>query len=285
MAVKLQLRRGTASEWTSADPLLSEGELGLETDTGKFKVGDGVNNWTELAYSSGVQGPTGATGATGEAGAAGAVGATGATGATGEQGPSGDDGAPGADGSTGATGPTGATGATGPQGTDIHFIGSVITVGSLPSSGNNNNDAYIVDEDGNLYVWDGSQWVDAGQIVGPQGPTGATGDTGATGPSGIVSVTGPITNTGTSTEAVIGFDYTTADSTYVKLTTSSGSTQAIYGVNQFISNATAASPLIARGMTGQGAPLQQWQNNSGTAVASVTATGRLVATSIDGGSA
>lgn len=155
----------------------------------------------------------------------------------------------------------------------------------MPSSGNNNNDAYIVDEDGNLYVWDGSQWVDAGQIVGPVGPTGATGDTGATGPSGIVSVTGPITNTGTSTEAVIGFDYTTADSTYVKLTTSSGSTQAIYGVNQFISNATMASPLIARGMTGQGAPLQQWQNNSGTAVASVTATGRLVATSIDGGSA
>ena len=105
----------------------------------------------------------------------------------------------GARGATGPTGPTGATGPTGPQGTDIHFLGSVATVGNLPASGNSNNDAYIVDADGNLYVWNGSSWTDAGQIVGPegpQGPTGATGATGATGPTGATGLTGATGPTG-----------------------------------------------------------------------------------------
>lgn len=102
---------------------------------------------------------------------------------------------------TGPTGPTGATGAqgpTGPQGTDINFVGSVANVGALPTTGNSNNDAYIVDSDGNLYVWDGSSWVDAGQIVGPIGPTGATGDTGPTGPTGAQGEIGPTGATGNS---------------------------------------------------------------------------------------
>jgi hypothetical protein len=68
-------------------------------------------------------------------------------------------------------------------------------VGNLPSSGNSVNDAYIVDADGNLYVWNGSTWTDAGQIVGPQGLTGATGPTGATGATGpgIAGVTATAT--------------------------------------------------------------------------------------------
>ncbi len=78
----------------------------------------------------------------------------------------------------------GPTGPTGPQGTDIHFAGSVATVGALPT-GAAKNDAYIVDADGNLYVSNGSEvWTDAGQIVGPQGLTGATGATGPTGATG-----------------------------------------------------------------------------------------------------
>jgi hypothetical protein len=73
-------------------------------------------------------------------------------------------------------------------------VGSVATVGSLPTAGNSVNDAYIVDSDGNLYVWNGSSFDDVGQIVGPQGPTGATG---ATGPTGAAStVTGPTGATG-----------------------------------------------------------------------------------------
>jgi hypothetical protein len=63
---------------------------------------------------------------------------------------------------------------------------------SLPT-GASNNDAYIVDADGNLYVSDGAgSWTDAGQIVGPQGPQGAKGDTGDTGPAGTYTVDAPI---------------------------------------------------------------------------------------------
>jgi hypothetical protein len=52
MAVQLQLRRGTASQWTAANTLLAQGELGLEIDTGKLKIGDGTTTWTSLAYYS-----------------------------------------------------------------------------------------------------------------------------------------------------------------------------------------------------------------------------------------
>lgn len=61
MAIQIQLRRGTASEWTSANPTLAEGEMGLEKDTGKFKVGTGALAWTNLPYASGATGATGLT--------------------------------------------------------------------------------------------------------------------------------------------------------------------------------------------------------------------------------
>ena len=51
MAVQIQFRRGTASEWASANPILTEGEIGAELDTGKFKVGDGATAWNSLAYA------------------------------------------------------------------------------------------------------------------------------------------------------------------------------------------------------------------------------------------
>ena len=52
MAVQIQLRRDTASNWTSADPTLAEGEFAIETDTDKYKIGDGSTAWTSLGYSS-----------------------------------------------------------------------------------------------------------------------------------------------------------------------------------------------------------------------------------------
>jgi hypothetical protein len=48
MATRMQQRRGTAAEWTAADPVLAAAEFGYETDTGKFKIGDGVNAWSTL---------------------------------------------------------------------------------------------------------------------------------------------------------------------------------------------------------------------------------------------
>jgi hypothetical protein len=50
VVTQVQVRRGTASEWTSADPTLASGEWGLETDTLKVKIGDGSTAWTSLAY-------------------------------------------------------------------------------------------------------------------------------------------------------------------------------------------------------------------------------------------
>lgn len=50
--VSIKLRRGTAAEWTSADPVLADGEPGLETDTNKLKFGDGTTIWSLLPYFS-----------------------------------------------------------------------------------------------------------------------------------------------------------------------------------------------------------------------------------------
>ncbi len=52
MTVSIQLKRDTASNWTSSDRVLLAGELGIETDTNKFKIGDGTTAWTSLNYSS-----------------------------------------------------------------------------------------------------------------------------------------------------------------------------------------------------------------------------------------
>ena len=50
MANTIQHKRGTAAEWTSADPTLAAGQVGVETDTGKFKFGDGSTAWSSLSY-------------------------------------------------------------------------------------------------------------------------------------------------------------------------------------------------------------------------------------------
>lgn len=55
MSRKIQLRRGTSSAWTSAATVLATGEIGLETDTGKFKIGDGATAWASLAYFGSTQ--------------------------------------------------------------------------------------------------------------------------------------------------------------------------------------------------------------------------------------
>lgn len=46
----IQIRRGTASDWASVNPTLAAGELALENDTRKLKVGDGSTAWNSLQY-------------------------------------------------------------------------------------------------------------------------------------------------------------------------------------------------------------------------------------------
>ena len=64
----LRHRRDTAANWTSNNPVLEAGQLGYETDTLKFKLGDGTTAWSSLSYASGGTGPTGPTGPTGAGG-------------------------------------------------------------------------------------------------------------------------------------------------------------------------------------------------------------------------
>ena len=55
MANRIQLRRGGAQEWANSNPTLAQGELGIELDTGRFKIGDGVTAWNSLRYERPVE--------------------------------------------------------------------------------------------------------------------------------------------------------------------------------------------------------------------------------------
>jgi hypothetical protein len=51
VVTQFQLRRGTAAQWTSANPTLAAGEQGWESDTGKLKIGTGSTAWNSLSYA------------------------------------------------------------------------------------------------------------------------------------------------------------------------------------------------------------------------------------------
>ena len=50
MANRLQLRRDGAQQWANVNPILAQGELGIEIDTSRIKIGDGVTSWNSLKY-------------------------------------------------------------------------------------------------------------------------------------------------------------------------------------------------------------------------------------------
>jgi hypothetical protein len=62
MAIRMQQRRGTSEQWTLANPILAEGEIGFETDSNQFKLGDGVNRWEDLSYFVNADGISGTLG-------------------------------------------------------------------------------------------------------------------------------------------------------------------------------------------------------------------------------
>jgi len=68
MAVQIQIRRGSAQLWSNVNPILAEGELAIELDTEKFKIGNGVLHWNDLQYASGPIGPQGIQGPVGPVG-------------------------------------------------------------------------------------------------------------------------------------------------------------------------------------------------------------------------
>jgi len=115
VAQQIQLRRDTPANWTTTNPILAQGEIGVElnepSSQNRFKVGDGIKTWSQLEYfTQGAPGPTGPQGPIGDTGPKGDTGDTGPTGAPGPKGDTGDT------GPQGETGPQGDTGDTGPQG-------------------------------------------------------------------------------------------------------------------------------------------------------------------------
>ena len=111
----------------------------------------------------------------------GLVGAQGPAGPVGPAGPAGPAGAKGDAGATGAEGPKGDKGEKGDVGTGLKIVGTVAAESDLPAAGTT-GDGYLVG--GDLYVWTGSKWTNAGPVLGPQGPQGSAGPTGPAGPAG-----------------------------------------------------------------------------------------------------
>ena len=56
--IQFQLRRGTSTEWSSSNPVLAAGEIGIETNTNLLKIGNGSTAWNSLVYG-GIQGTAG----------------------------------------------------------------------------------------------------------------------------------------------------------------------------------------------------------------------------------
>jgi len=185
--IQLQIRRDTSNNWTSQNPVLASGEIGINLDTYQFKIGDGIKIWSLLPYA-GILGPTGSVGPD-------ATGGTGNTGPTGRNTVTGNTGATGASptGPTGRTGPTGPTGIRGPTGS-ITITGPTGNTGLTGSTGSTGPAAFT-------------------GITGPtggigQGPTGPTGPTSSvTGPTGLgyTGETGPTGGIG----AIMSYGYIT----------------------------------------------------------------------------
>jgi len=148
MSQTIQFKRGIARDWITSNPILAVGELGLEIDTNRFKIGNGVTPWNGLGYATGIPGPIGPRGygiqtisisTTGnltveltddtviDAGRV--LGPVGPTGVAGPTGPSG--GPSGPQGVAGCAGPQGPQGVSGPKGAQ-GYVGPTGPVPAIP---------------------------------------------------------------------------------------------------------------------------------------------------------
>nr|DAN27024.1 MAG TPA: hyaluronidase [Caudoviricetes sp.] len=124
--IRVQHKRMPSSDWANSPLVLLDGELGVESDTGKVKVGNGRDRFSALQYLTGPKGDRGERGETGPKGADGVMRFEELTsqqreslkGAQGPAGPRGADGTPGQKGDVGPRGEQGPIGLTGPKGAD-----------------------------------------------------------------------------------------------------------------------------------------------------------------------
>jgi hypothetical protein len=219
----------------------------------KFIISGKAWIWTGVVWeifgsvSSGPQGPTGPTSTV--------PGPTGPT------------------GSTGFTGPTGPTGAPGVDGSGISILGTLANTGLLPDPGVNVNDAYLIG--GDLYIWDGADWNNVGQIQGPTGPTGPTGVRGDD--STVPGPTGPSGPTGATGSAGLGYAGITFTLASYSSSTASGTVNKVDAlvVGSPIRIISPSNPLIyADGIvfsiTGTSVDITVLFDNTGGTLASIT---------------
>ena len=127
--IRVQHKRMSSSDWANSPLVLLDGELGVESDTGKVKVGNGRDQFSALQYLTGPKGDRGERGEQGPKGADGVMrfeeltsqqreSLKGAQGPMGPAGPRGENGTPGQKGDVGPRGEQGPIGLTGPKGAD-----------------------------------------------------------------------------------------------------------------------------------------------------------------------
>lgn len=112
-------------------------------------------------------------------------------GGVGPQGPAGPQGEAGPQGVPGPQGEVGPQGPQGEQGSGLIILGTLGSTAELPATAAQ-GDAYIIT--GNVWIWDGAAWFDAGSLQGPQGeqgPQGLQGEQGLQGAQGLQGEIGP----------------------------------------------------------------------------------------------
>jgi len=159
------------TNWNSFNPVLAPGEMGLETDTSLFKIGNGANDWKSLPYG-GTRGSTGSIGATGSVGYISTGTQAGSTGRSGSTGPTGP--------VSTVAGPLGFTGRTG----DTGIVGSISTVPGPTGTTGTQGPVGIVGPAGSVGAMGPAGIRGPVGEVGPEGPVGSQGPDGAVGPIG-----------------------------------------------------------------------------------------------------
>ncbi len=151
----------------------------------------GIQGFRGIQGNQGIQGLIGPQGVQGFQGTQGTRGFIGEQGVQGIQGPQGTQGTQGIQGLLGFQGVQGAAiqGTQGIGGTSINILGSVNTFLDLPGYPNTYTgvigDSYITNDNGELWTWNGSNWINAGTVRGPQGLQGVQGTQGIQGVQGV----------------------------------------------------------------------------------------------------
>lgn len=223
-----KLTSGSTIKTINGQSVLGKGNIEIQSGaSGPFKTinGESIEGEGDIVIPKGDKGdkgdigPKGDTGPQGEPGPEGPQGPQGdpgPQGPVGPQGEQGEQGEPGPEGPRGLQGPKGDKGEQGPQGekgsdgTSVTIKGSVDNKSELDNiSSPKNGDGYILGQD--LWVWNGTEWKNVGQVKGPQGDPGPQGPVGPQGDPGPQGEQGPQGPAGLQGEKLTYADLTESD--------------------------------------------------------------------------